>query len=75
MPSLTDSYWTHIAAFPWASNAFKDLGDTSYSQFETFKAWEAWDLGRAIDPDWQLSSMKSVDDLEKRIRLMMPDSF
>ena len=75
MPSLTDSYWTHIAAFPWASNAFKDLGDTWYSQFDTFKAWEAWDLGKAVDPDWQRGSMKSVDDLENRIRLLMPDSF
>ena len=75
MPSLTDSYWTHIAAFPWASNAFKDLGDTWYSQFETYKAWEAWDLGKAVDPDWQRGSMNSVDDLEKRIRLLMPDSF
>lgn len=75
MPSLTDSYWTHIATFPWASNAFKDLGDTWYSQFETSKAWEAWDLGKAVDADWQRGSMKSVDDLENRIRLLMPDSF
>lgn len=75
MPSLTDNYWKHIAAYPWASNAFKDLGDTWYSQFEAFRAWEAWDLGRAVDPDWQLSSMKSVAEFEKRIRTAMPESF
>jgi len=75
MPSLTDSYWTHIAAYPWASNAFKDLGDTWLAQFETFKAWEVWDLGKAIDPDWRRGSMKSVADYEKNIRASMPDSF
>lgn len=75
MPSLTDSYWTHIAAYPWASNAFKDLGDTWYSRFEAFRAWEAWDLGRAVDPDWQRASMQSVAEFEKRIRSAVPDSF
>ena len=75
VPSLTDSYWTHIAAHPWASNTFKDLGDTEYSQFNTFAAWDAWDLGKAIDPDWQGGSLKSLVELENKIRTAMPDNF
>jgi len=75
MPSLTDGYWKHIAAYPWASNAFKDLGDTWYVQFEAFRAWEAWDLGRAVDPDWPRGSMQSVTKLEQNIRSAMPDNF
>lgn len=75
MPSFTDSYLTHIAAYPWASNAFKDLGDTWYGQFETFRAWEAWDFGRAVDPDWERSAMQSIAGFEEQVRAAMPDSF
>ncbi|MDZ4308729.1 hypothetical protein [Allopontixanthobacter sp.] len=74
-PSLTDAYWIHIAAQPWSSNTFKDLGDHHYSQFETFAAWEVWDLGRAIDPDWQGGSMKSLEDFENAIKAAMADCF
>jgi len=73
--SVTDSYWIHIAAQPWASNAFKDLGDAKYEQFDTFEAWNIWDLGKAVDPDWQKGSMKSVERLENNIRTKMQDYF
>lgn len=74
-PSIIDSYWIHIAAQPWASNAFKDLGDAKYEQFDTFEAWNVWDLGRAVDPDWQRGSMESVGRLEDNIRAKMHDYF
>ncbi len=74
-PSVTDSYWIHIASQPWASNAFKDLGDAKYEQFDTFEAWNVWDLGKAVDPDWQRGSLESVERLENDIRAKMQDYF
>ncbi len=75
MPSLADCYWTHIAAYPWAGPAFKDLGDFWYAQFDTAKAWEAWDLGRAVDPGWRGGPMQAVVDLENRVRQAVPGNF
>ncbi len=74
-PPLADAYWTHIAASPWSSNTFKDLGDNHRSQFDTYSAWQAWDLGRAIDPDWRGGSMQSIAEAETAIRVAMADSF
>lgn len=74
-PSLTNAYWIHIAAHPWSSNTFKDLGDYHYSQFNSFAAWEVWDLGRAVDPDWQGGSMQSLEGFENSIKAAMADSF
>lgn len=74
-PPLTVAYWTHIAASPWSSNAFKDLGDTYHLQFDTHRAWQAWDLGRAIDPDWRNASMQSVADVEASLKVAMADNF
>jgi hypothetical protein len=75
MPNLPDCYWKHIAAYPWASNAFHDLGDYWYKNYEVKKAWQAWDLGRAVDPDWQLSVMSYVSKFEEKVRILAPDSF
>jgi hypothetical protein len=75
MPSLADCYWKHIAAYPWASPVFKDLGDYRYSRYEMPEAWEAWDLGRAIDPQSDLWMMREVGQLENKLRQAMPDNF
>ncbi len=75
MPPLADCYWTHIAAYPWANGAFKDLGDYWYSQFDTTKAWQAWDLGRAVDPGWPGGPMLAIGSLENRIRQSVPSNF
>ncbi len=75
MPSLSDCYCFHIAKYPWASNAFVDLGDLWYRSFNTRKAWEAWDLGRAIDPHWKEGNMMSALELENRICAGMADNF
>lgn len=75
MPSPTDCHCVHIAAYPWASPAFKDLGDMYYSSFDMRKAWLWWDLGRAIDPDWRLNSMAEVGRFEEHLRKTIPDHF
>lgn len=75
MPSLTDCYWLHIAAYPWAANAYKDLGDTYYRSFDTVGAWNAWDLGRAVDPDWQKGVMSNVAEYEQRLRTDAANNF
>ena len=75
MPSLADCYWTHIAAYPWASPAFKDLGDFWYTEFDTARAWQAWDLGRAVDPGWRGGPMQAVADLESRTTQAVPGNF
>jgi hypothetical protein len=72
---LVDSYWTHIAAYPWASNAYKDAGDAYVEGYDMWDAWIAFDLGRAVDPDWRSAAMASVGELEGRLRTAAPDFF
>ena len=76
MPTpLAQNYWTHIAAYPWASNAYKDLGDTEFADYNTPAAWLAFDLGRAVDKDWRNGVMKFLSDYEDRLRSGQPDFF
>lgn len=72
---LADNYWIHIAAYPWSSNAFKDVGQAYFQSFDTPSAWLAYDLGRAVDPDWRTTSMAEVEALETRLRTEEPDFF
>lgn len=77
MPSRrVDNYWLHLAAYPWAANAWNDLGDAYLGAYETPDAWLAYDLGRAIDPDWRSSIMAAIADrLETSLRRRAPDFF
>jgi hypothetical protein len=75
MPPLADCYWIHIAAYPWIGNSYKDLGDMAYQDFAMDKAWRAWDLGRAIDPDWHTGGLNSVATYEDSLRAALPDNF
>ncbi|MDV6330125.1 hypothetical protein [Asticcacaulis sp. 201] len=75
MPSLADCYWIHIAAYPWIGNSYKDLGDLAYQNYEMDKAWQMWDLGRAVDSDWQSNTLKSIEEYEDRLRVALPTSF
>ena len=76
MPApLVQNYWTHIAAYPWASNAYKDAGDTEFAEYNTPAAWLAFDLGRAVDKDWRSGVMKFLSDYEDRLRSGQPDLF
>ncbi|MGH7024392.1 MAG: hypothetical protein ACREEB_12490 [Caulobacteraceae bacterium] len=76
MPSpLVDNYWAHIVAFPWASNAYKDAGDTYLADYDTENAWVAYDLGRAVDRDWRSGVMANVAQFEDELRKGEPDFF
>lgn len=76
MPSpLVDNYWMHIAAYPWASNAYKDAGDTYLANYDVVDAWLAYDLGRAVDADWVSGPMAKLGAFEKQLRSMQPDFF
>ena len=73
--NLADDYWIHIAAYPWASNAYKDVGDYYFRGYDTPAAWQAYDMGRTIDPNWATGVMASVSKMEDGIRQQFPDFF
>lgn len=76
MPSpLVRNYWVHIAAYPWASNAYKDAGDADFANYDMQRAWLAYDLGRAVDKGWRESVMSAVGTLEDKLRNNQPDFF
>ena len=75
LPFGTFRYVTHLAAYPCASPAFKDLGEYLYSQFDMPRAWQAWDLGRAVDPLWRGGPMQAVAAYEERVRRTVPSNF
>ncbi|MDP3635281.1 hypothetical protein [Phenylobacterium sp.] len=73
--SLVDNYWIHIAAHPWSSNTFKDAGDSYLGGYDTPSAWAAFDLGRAVDPDWRAGPMAGLARYEAALRANEPDFF
>lgn len=73
--SLTDAYWLHVAAYPWASGAYKDVGDAYFGAYQPMDAWAAYDLGRAVDPGWASGPMSAVETFERRLRERQPDFF
>lgn len=76
MPAqLTDNYWIHIAAYPWAGNAYKDLGDTHLQAYMTPDAWLAYDLGRAVDPAWRAGTLAQVAAMEAQLARDHPEFF
>ncbi len=75
MPSVEDCFWKHIAAYPWTSSVFKDLGNRELSGYQTGKAWQAWDLGRAVDPQAANGAIADVAKLEAWVRAGHPDAF
>jgi hypothetical protein len=76
MPSpLANNYWVHIAAHPWSSLTYKDAGDAYLQAFDPSDAWLAYDLGREIDKDWRLGTMKALSTFEDQLRTAQPDFF
>ncbi|MAK80782.1 hypothetical protein [Phenylobacterium sp.] len=73
--SLTDAYWLHVVAYPWASGAYKDVGDAYFGTYQPVEAWAAYDLGRAVDPGWASGPMKAVETFERQLRAREPDFF
>lgn len=74
-PNRVDNYWIHIQAHPWSSNTFKDAGDAYYGAYDVVSAWTAFDLGRAVDPDWREGVMSAVGKFEGQMRQRQPDYF
>jgi hypothetical protein len=73
--TLVDNYWLHVAAYPWASGAYKDVGDAYFRMYQPQDAWAAYDLGRAIDPNWAKGPMKAIETFELQLRAQEPDFF
>ena len=70
-----DSYWIHIAAYPWAGNAYGDLGDVLGRQYDVGEAWIAYDLGRAVDPHWRDGVLAAVARREADLKARAPDFY
>jgi len=75
MPRPEDGVWTHIARYPWGSNAYKDLGDTYFASYDMTDAWLAYDLGRSVDRQWRTGVIKVLSDFEDRLPVTQPDFF
>ena len=71
--NLVDNYWRHIAVYPWAANAYMDAASTYV--FDPSNAWLAYDLGRAIDPQWRTSVLGGVVKYEQHLEATLPDFF
>ncbi len=72
---IAANYWTHIAAYPWSSFAYKDVGDTYLQARDEEAAWLAFDLGRAVDPNWRIGPMGALANYETALRTTVPDFF
>lgn len=70
-----DGYWIHIAAYPWAGNAYGDPGDVLGRQYQTGEAWIAYDLGRAVDPNWRDGVLAAVAAREGDLKSRAPDFY
>ncbi|HEY1750963.1 MAG TPA: hypothetical protein VGG29_06850, partial [Caulobacteraceae bacterium] len=75
MPPLADGIWRHIARYPWAGVAYKDLGDTYMTGYQMDDAWLAYDLGRSVDRDWRAEPLGDLGNFEDRLRTDQPDFF
>jgi hypothetical protein len=72
---LVNNFWTHIAAYPWASSAYSEAADVYMADGDPFAAWLAYDLGRAVDKDWRDGEMAKATAIEQEIRSSQPDFF
>jgi hypothetical protein len=52
-----------------------DLAGHYLSAYDPATAWELFDLGRAIDPNWRTGVVGGVAPLEQRLRTDAPDYF
>ncbi|PRC93503.1 hypothetical protein [Solimicrobium silvestre] len=47
---------------PYIAGVYKDLGDLFYMRFDTAHAWQCWDIGRQIAPEF--TNLKAVSQYE-----------
>jgi len=52
-----------LAASPWLTGAWKDLGGFYYARFDTEHTWFAWETGRRAAPDHPMwSQVRAFED-------------
>jgi hypothetical protein len=73
--SATTCFWRAVAAAPWAANTYHDAGVALLGDDQVDLAWLAFDLGRAVDPNWRLGVMASIADAEQRLEHTLPEFF
>ncbi|OGT18034.1 MAG: hypothetical protein A3J49_17145 [Gallionellales bacterium RIFCSPHIGHO2_02_FULL_57_16] len=55
------------------AGVYKDLGDLYFIQYDTFRAWRCWDIGRRFAP--QFGSFAAVNQFEKTLAAQHPEYF
>jgi tetratricopeptide (TPR) repeat protein len=58
---------------PYICGVYKDLGAIYYNQYETQKAWQLWDLGRRLVPDF--INFKPIIEFEQHLVQKYPEFF
>jgi hypothetical protein len=58
---------------PYITGVYKDLGDIYFNRYLTPKAWQCWDLGRRLAPEFK--NFKPIDELEKKLAQEHPEYF
>ncbi len=62
-----------LAVNPLIAGVYKDLGDCELMQFDTVRAWRAWDSGRRLFP--RFANFTAVDRFEQSLLSEHPEYF
>jgi hypothetical protein len=62
-----------LAQNPYITGVYKDLGDIYFNRYLTPKAWQCWDLGRRLAPEFK--NFKPIDEFEKKLVQEHPEYF
>lgn len=62
-----------LQANPALAGAYKDMGDLFLSRYDTVAAWQFWDVGRKIAPDFP--NFEAVNTLETKLINFFPEYF
>lgn len=68
-----DQMLTALAADPFITGAWIDLGNYYYGAYRADAAWACWDEARALRPTHYM--LKVVDDIERKLRTDHPEFF
>ena len=66
-------FLTALAANPYLTGAWFDLGKLYYSTYETDAAWACWDAARALSPDHPFA--KNIETVERQMLADHPEFF
>lgn len=62
-----------LAVNPFLTGAYKDLGAYYFNRFQMVEAWECWDAARQFYP--RNPALRTVDEIEARLQLEVPEFF